>query len=206
MTKESEYSKPRPAPTAARIEVPSVEALRVYGIDLQLEEAQLVLVALSWVIAGSRSKTADNVSQMRSGLVACCRVEAIRDGEIAPAAHPDLAATGWPAGATALRRLGIDRSDIEAYWSRARTRSSDACLPLQWVLAFMPAPLWEAVLMVIKWGPAEAAMRLEDAVIELAQQPVARATRRRAAGRPISSGTINTRVTGVHQLFAALVA
>jgi hypothetical protein len=206
MTKETNYSNPRPAPTAARVELPGIEALRVYSIDMELEKAQAVLVALSWVIAGSRSKTADNVSQMTSGVVACCRVEAIRDGEITPAAHPDLAATGWPAGATALRRLGITRSTIEAYWARARTRSSDACLPLEWVLAFVPAPLWEAVLTVIKWGPTEAAMRLEDAVIELAQQPVARATRRRAAGKPISAGTIHTRVTGVHQLFAALVA
>jgi integrase len=204
MTTNTHSDHPRPVPTTARIELPSLEMLGLHGLDLQLEEARLVLVALSWVIAGSKSKTADNVSQLTSAVAACCRVEAYRDGELVPAAHPELPA-GWPAGRTALRRLGIGRTDIESYWVGARTRSADACLPLAWVLAFVPAPLWNAVLTVIRWGPTEAAMRLEDAVIELAQQPVARATRRRAAGVPISAGTIRTRVTAVHQLFRALV-
>jgi integrase len=205
MSTDSQPSTSRPAPTTARIELPDASALALHNIDLPLESARLVLVALSSVIARSRSKTAGNVSQMTSGVVACCRVEAVRDGEITPAAHPDLRATGWPAGGTAMRRLGIERGDIEAYWARARTRSSDACLPVSWVLAFVPAPLWAAILTVIEWGPEEAAARLEDAVIELAEQPVARATRRRSAGNPISAGTIRTRVTAVHQLFSALV-
>lgn len=204
MTINTHRDHPRLAATAARNELPGPDVLGLHGIDLQLEEARLVLVALSWVIAGSKSKTADNVSQMTSALAACCRVEAYRDGELVPAAHRDLP-TGWPAGRTALRRLSIERTDIESYWVRARTRSADACLPLAWVLSFVPAPLWTAVLTVIRWGPSEAAIRLEDAVIELAQQPVARATRRRAAGLPISAGTIRTRVTALHQLFRALV-
>jgi hypothetical protein len=195
----------RPEPTAARLELPTADALRAHGIDMTLEEARLVLVVLSWIIAYSKSKSADNVPQMVRGVIECCRIESIRNGDIAPAAHPGLPATGWPAGTTALRKLGFARGDIQAYWSVTRTRWSDACLPLDWVLQFVPAPVWPAVLTMVKWGPVEAALRLQDAVIDLARRPVARATRRRAAGKPISLGTINTWVTGVHQLFAALV-
>jgi hypothetical protein len=48
-------------------------------------------------------------------------------------------------------------------------------------------------------------MRLEEAVIDLAQRPVAVDTRRRPAGSPVSAGTINTRITGVIQLCDVLV-
>ena len=172
---------------------------------MELDEARLVATCLSCVIASGRSKTRDKVAQMTSGLVAAGRVEGVRDGERVPAAHPELAAFGWPAGATALRQLGIDHRMLEGYWARTRTRATDACLPLHWILAFVPAPLWRAVLTLIKWGPAEAGMRLEDAVIELAQRPIEIPNRRRPEGAKLSAGTINTRVTGVHQLFDALV-
>lgn len=194
-----------PAPTSARAELPTVDHARQLGLTMGLEEARLVLACLSCFIARGHSKTRDKVSQMVAGLVACCHVEGVRDDELVPAALPHLPRSGWPAGATALRRIGIDHRTLESYWARARTRATDASLPLTWVLEFVPAPLWEAVLTLIKWGPAEAGMRLEDAVIELAQQPVAIATRRRPAGATLSAGTINTRITGLHQLFDVLI-
>jgi integrase len=194
-----------PAATCARIELPGVEAVRRLGLEMEVDEARLVATCLSCVIAKGRSKTRNKIAQLTSGLVACCRVEGVRDGVTVPAAHPELAAFGWPAGATALRQLGIDHRTLEGYWARARTRATDACLPLPWLVAFVPAPLWQAVLTLIKWGPAEAGMRLEDAVIELAQQPIAIANRRRPNGARVSAGTINTRVTAVHQLFDAFV-
>jgi hypothetical protein len=168
-------------------------------------EARLVLVVLSGVIGSGRSKWRDKVAQMMRGVVACCRVESMRDGQVVEPAHPELSEFGWPAGQTAMRRLGIDHGELENYWLLARRRSTDACLPLEWVLAFVPAQVWPAVLTVIEWGPAEAAMRLEDAVVELAVRPVAIATRRREADARLSAGTINTRITGVHNLFAVLV-
>ena len=194
-----------PTPTTARLELASPEVVRELGLDLGLDEARLVLTCLSHVIATGRSKTRDKVSQMMAGLIACCRVESVRDGEVIVAAHPDLPLGGGPAGATALRRLGIDHRVVERYWARARTRSTDACLPVAWVLAFVPAQFWRPVLSVVEWGPSEAALRLEDAVIELAQQPIATRNRRRPAGALLSAGTINTRITGVHQLFSVLV-
>jgi hypothetical protein len=192
-------------PTSARVELASVEAVRALGLDMGLDEARLVHVALSGVIASGWSKSREKVAQMNRGVVACCRVEGMRDGELVAAAHPELSEFGWPSGLSAFRALGIDHRVLEKYWQRARRLSTDACLPLAWVIAFVPAPLWPAVLTVIRWGPAEAAARLEDAMVELAQRPVAIKTRRRAADARLSAGTLNTRVTAVHNLFAVLV-
>ena len=194
-----------PGPTSARGELPTIEAVRALGLSMELDEARLVLTCLSRVIASGRSKSREKVAQMNRGVLACCRVEGVRDGEPVSAAHPELSEFGWPAGQTALRKLGIDHLLLERYWARARTRASDASLPLNWVLAFVPAPLWSAVLTVIRWGPAEAGMRLEDAVIDLAQRPLATRSRRRSEDATLSAGTINTRITGIHHLFSALV-
>jgi integrase len=194
-----------PAATSARIELSDLSVVRAVGLAMELDEARLVATCLSVVIASGRSKSREKVAQMNRGVVACCRVEGMRDGEQVLPTHPDLSEFGWPAGQTALRCLEIDNRILESYWARARTRSTDACLPLAWLLAFVPAPLWSAVLTVIKWGPEEAAMRLEDAVIDLAQRPLSTRNRRRPDNATLSAGTINTRITGVHHLFEALV-
>jgi integrase len=194
-----------PEPRTARAELQAQGQVDTLGLGMTLTEARLVLTALSGMVARGRSKTRDKLAQMTSALVACCLIEGSRDGIAFPAAHPELARFGWPAGATALRRLGIDHILIERYWTRARTRSTDACLPLDWVLAFVPAPLWRAVLTVIEWGPGETGLRLEDAVIEMAQRPLEVQTRRRPAGSTISAGTITTRITGMLQLCDVLV-
>ena len=194
-----------PAPTSARVELPDSDAVRALGLSMSLDEARLVLTCLSCFIARGRSKTRDKVQQMLSGLIAACRVEGVRDGEVIPAAHPELRLFGWPSGATALRRLDIDHLVLELYWARARTRATDACLPKEWAVQFAPPRVWPAVLTLIGWGPAETGLRLEDAVTELAQQPISIRTRRRPGGAKLSKGTIATRVNGVHQLLDVLV-
>jgi hypothetical protein len=209
MTHKNEHSESAGiaslAPTTAREQLPTLAAVQELGLTMDLDEARLVLTVLSNVIGRGRSKTRGKTGQMLAGLVACCRVEGFRDGAPVAAAHPELAPFGWPAGATAMRRLGIDARDIETLSVRNRQRrATDACLPLAWVLAFVPAPFWEPALTLIKWGPAEAAMRLEDAVIELAQQPIAIPNRRRPTGSTLSAGTIHTRVTGIHEVFQVL--
>jgi integrase len=194
-----------PEPTTARLELPSIEAVRALGLELDLEEARLVLVALSGVIGSGRSKSREKVAQMNRAVTACCGVEGVRDGELVAAAHPELGEFGWPSGQRALRELGIDHRRLERYWQMARRRATDACLPLAWVLAFVPARLWPAVLSVIAWGPAEAAWRLEETVVAWAQRPLAVTTRRRGPGATLSAGTINTRISGIHNLYAVLV-
>ena len=37
-----------------------------------------------------------------------------------------------------FRRLGITNRDLEAYCRAARRCADDACLPLEWALAFFP--------------------------------------------------------------------
>ena len=204
-THTNHHLDPIPSPRTARMELQTQADVDALGLQMTVEEARLVLAVLSGMIARGRSKTRDKVAQMTSGLVACCLVQSYRDGHPVSAAHPELPRFGWPAGATALRRLGIDHTVIERYWARTRTRSTDACLPLEWVAAFVPAKLWSPVLTLIRWGPAETQRRLEDAVIDLAQHPVAIKTRRRSPDALLSAGTINTRVTGVLQLCDVLL-
>ena len=194
-----------PAPTSARVELPTQAAVDAVGIELELGEARLVLAALSRMIGRGHSKSRDKVSQMINGLVACCLVEGIRDGSPFEAAHPELRRYGWRAGATAMRMIGIDHLVLERYWRKARRYATDACLPLHWVLAFVPAEVWPAVLTLIRWGPAMTGERLEDAVFEMAEQPLLVQTRRRKEGATLSAGTINTRVTGLLQLCDELV-
>jgi len=167
-----------PAPTRALRELPDLARVRAHGIEtLSLDEARIVLVALSLFIARGTSKTRGKVAVMASMLVAACRVEMIRDGQFEAAAVPDLPTTGWPQGASAFAQLGIDRERLEGYWVEARNRADDACLPVEWVLAFAPAQLWPAVVALLEWGPLEAAMRVEEAVTLWARTPIRQGTR-----------------------------
>src|SRR5262249_40434227 len=144
-TKNNAENNGVPAPTIGRCELPNQDAVEALGLTMHLDEARLVLAALSGVIGSGRSKSRDKVAQMVRGVIACCRAESMGDGMPVKAAHPELSEFGWPAGQTAMRRVGIDHRQLEAYWLLARRRSSDACLPLAWVLEFVPAQLWPAV-------------------------------------------------------------
>lgn len=195
-----------PPPTRSLRELPDFERLRLLGIEtLSLDEARVVLVALSLLIAKGRSRSRNKVNVMTSALVAACRVEMVRDGHVEPPALPDLPAEGWPQGVTAFRQLAIDREVLESYWVEARNRADDACLPLEWVLAFAPARLWTAVMALIRWGPLEAAMRVEEAMTVLARTPIRFGTRRRPDGSPLAAGTLETRVDGLWALMQVLI-
>ena len=128
-TDANNHIDPIPAPSTARMDVQTQADVNALGLQMTLDEARLVLAVLSGMIARGRSKTRQKAGQMTSGLVACCLVESYRDGRPVAAAHPEVPRFGWPAGATALRRLGIDHTVIERYWARTRTRSTDASLP-----------------------------------------------------------------------------
>src|SRR5437016_471544 len=96
-----------PAPTRATRELPDEAAVEAAGIKLPVDEARLVLAVLSAVIGRGHSKTRDKIHQMVTGLVAAATIDIERDGVIEPAPHPELTLTGWPAGPSAFRRLGI---------------------------------------------------------------------------------------------------
>jgi hypothetical protein len=185
--------------------LPTQAEVDAAGIELELDEARLVLALLSGVICRGHSVSRDKVTQMMNGLVACCHVYGTRDGFAIEAAHPELPRYGWPAGATAMRRLGIDHDVLARYWRTAKRLATDASVPLTWAVAFVPAALWPAVLTFVGWGPEEAAARLEEAVFAMADQPLFVQTRRRKDGATLSAGTINTRITGVLQLCDEIV-
>ena len=195
-----------PAPTRASRELPNADCLGELGITgLTLAQAQLVLAALSLFIAKGRSKSRSRVNVATSLLVAACQTEVARDGRFEPAALPDLPTDGWPQGKTAFAALGIDHELLAEYWRLAKNRADDACLPLEWVLAFAPAALWPAVWQLICWGPREAGVRCEEALIVLARTPIRFATRRRPAEATLAKGTLESRMDGLWGLMQALI-
>jgi hypothetical protein len=99
----------------------------------------------------------------RYGLAFASRQDTHRYGA---APLPDLPTTGWTMGTTAFERLGITNLELEEYWRKARMGWEDACLPLRWALAFMPAAIWPAIALFASWGPDEAYIRLEAAVTD----------------------------------------
>ncbi len=195
-----------PMPTRASAELPDLAAVRAAGIhDLTLEDARLVAVVLSLFIGKGRSKSRSAVGIAMSLLVAACRVEVVRDGQAQSPALPNLQTEPLPSGATALKRLGIGHVELEAYWRGAKNRADDACLPVAWLLEFVPGGLWPAVRTLVAWGPYEAGTRAEEAVALLAETPIRCGTRRRAAGSPIAAGTLESRVDCLWGLMQALL-
>lgn len=206
MTTPNPGSSPPAPPTRALEVFPTAEAVRDAGVEvLTLDEARLVAVVLSLFIGKGRAKTRSKVGIAIDLLVPACRVEVIRDGTTRPAALPTLPAGPWPHGDTAFNQLGIDSRILDAYWRTAKNRADDACLPLPWLVAFVPAPLWLAVLTLIKWGPYEAGVRAEEAVTVLAETPIPRGNRRRPEGSPIAEGTLENRVDNYWALMQAIV-
>ena len=195
-----------PAPRRAAEELPTLKRARELGIDvLDLESARTVACLLSRYLARGRSKGRSNLKGMMIALATACSVEVVHDGEAEPAPHPELEAVIWPDAPVACRRLGISASTLDAYWREARNRSSDACFPIEWLLAFFPAALWPAVATLISWGPERTRVRLEQTAIALAKRTTVKERRRRAKGSPLAQTTIDAWVTALMGLLEELV-
>lgn len=195
-----------PAPTRARTLFPTLEAVHAAGISgITLEESRIVAAVLSRFIASGTSKTRGKVGIMLGLLVPACRVELVRDGELHAAALPDLPTGPLASGATPFNQLGIDHLVMTEYWTITARRADDACMPLAWLLAFVPAPFWEAVATLIRWGPYEAGVRAEEAVIVLARTPIRQGNRRRPEGSSISKGTLENRVDYLWSFMDAII-
>lgn len=194
-----------PTPANARRELPDPDSLAQAGIELDLAQARLVLTALSHVVARGQSKTRAKVYPLLRLTAFCCSLDFERDGRVYPAPFPNLRDHSWPSSATPMRRLGIDHTLLTDYWAGAWNRSDDACLPLDWVLAFAPAAAWPAIAAVIGWGPDATRARIEQAIVELGRTPLQRRARRRPDGATIARGTIKNWITCVWDLLQALV-
>ena len=195
-----------PAPTRASAEFPDSLTLETLGLTaLSLDEARIVACALSAFISAGRSKDRTKVGVMISMLVGVCHVTVVRDGEEQAAALPDLPDGPWPHGRSVFAQLDIDHDQLEAYWRLAKNRADDACLPREWLLAWVPAPLWAALAIVLRWGPYEGGVRAEEATAVFAQTPIHRGTRRRAEGSMLAAGTIQNRVDAFWAVLRAFV-
>lgn len=194
-----------PAPRRATTELPDQATVDEAGINLDLETARLVLVTSFRQTARGRSKTRTNLYDTIIGLAFLARQEIERNGETEPAPFPDLPLGRWPQGRDVLRHLGITNRELEAYCRDARQRADDACLPLEWALAFFPAAIWPMIAKLIEWGPEQVALHMEWAVSTMAQTKTQRTRRRRAAGESLSLSAIEHYMGGVWQLMDVLL-
>ena len=144
-----------PRPRGSLSELPDQAAVDAAGIALDLEMARLVSCVIFRQTARGRSKTRGTLYHTQMGLAFLGRQEIERDGDTEPAPFPDLPLDRWPQGKEVLSRLGITNRDLEAYCRGARRRAGDACLPLEWALAFFPAAIWPMIAQVIEWGPEQ---------------------------------------------------
>jgi len=81
---------------------------------------------------------------------------------VEPAPFPEVPALPWPGPENALRRLGLEPSDVDTLWEEADQLEEEfATLPLPLVLALYPPAIWPVVAAAIEWGPYELNRRLE---------------------------------------------
>jgi hypothetical protein len=194
-----------PAPCRAATELPDQVTLEAARINLDLETARLVLSALSRQAGRGRSKTRTNLYDTIMGLVFVGRQPIERNGVTEAAPFPDLPVDRWPQGREVFRRLGISNRQLEAYFRAARRGADDACLPLEWALAFFPAAIWPMIAQLIRWGPERVGLRMEWAVTTMVETKTQRNRRRRAAGEPLSDSVIDHYIGGVWQLMDVLL-
>ena len=196
-----------PAPRRAAEELPTLERVHELGIEVHdLEVARTVACLLSRYLARGHSKGRSNLKGMMIALATACATEVLHDGEAESAPHRELEAVTWPNASVAFRCLGISASTLESYWREARNRFSDACFPIEWLIAFFPAPLWPAVATLVSWGPERTRVRLEQTAIALAKRTTVKERRRRPKGSPLADTTIDAWVTALMGLLGELVS
>ena len=207
MTSSKDTNEAGPlAPRRAADELPTLERTRELGIEVvELETARAVACLLSRYLARGRSKSRSNLKAMMIALATASSIEVVHDGEAEPAPHPELEAVIWPNASVAFRRLGVTAAALDVYWREARNRSSDACFPIEWLVAFFPVSLWPAVATAISWGPERTRVRLEQTAMALAKRTTVKERRRRPKGSPLADSTIDAWVTALMGLLEELV-
>jgi integrase len=189
------------------------EWLAEVGMTVDLEQLTVVHYVLSRLL-GEGSGDRANFHNLATPLAALGTRSLRRNGveeaapfpHLAPTAWPfPVTAKGWPAGATALNRLGMTAADLNLLWRRAVVDDDlHALLPVGVVCAFFPPPLWRMVARVIAWGPAETSYRLRRFLMAEATRELA-PTRARRSGGTVSKHTIKNRYALMRRLMSVLV-
>jgi hypothetical protein len=148
-------------------ELPDLAAVRDAGIDLDLEQACLVHMLLSRTIVHGESKARQVPAGAMRMIVAVVTARVrVGAGELLPSLVTDAGTLRFPAGNTALKRLGIESRDISLLWDESPTFAT-SCLPLGWVLEFAPPPLWPYVAALVNCDPSEFLPRVHEALKQL---------------------------------------
>jgi len=178
--------------TVVEQELPDLAAVRAAGIELSLEHARAVLMLWSRVIAHGQGK-ARNTPYIAARVIrlAVSAQVPLPDGGVLEPLLLGGETVGVPDGKTALRRLGLDSSEITAVWHESAPFAT-SCLPLEWVLAFLPAGAWPLVAALIDCSPGELSPRIDEAL--------------RQHGRTTGPAPLRNDVTCLWQVMKILVA
>ncbi|MGD0713029.1 MAG: hypothetical protein ABSB24_02440 [Gaiellaceae bacterium] len=145
--------------------LPDLSALRAAGIELELGEARLVHMLWSRVIADGDGKRRHRPYTAAHAIhfLVTAEVEGA-PGECLAPLLADSSDFSYPEGLTAMRYLGLGSADITALWNESATFPT-SCLPLRWVLAFLPAPSWPLIAAFISCdSDRELVPRLHEAL------------------------------------------
>lgn len=197
---------PLPAPTRAVHELPDEGALAGAGITgISLEMARIILVVLSRFICSGKSSFRLHVYDALCFLRFVGHRPFEYNGRRSAPPHPDLAKEKVPSGKTVMEsRLKITKFDLDEYWVTAEERADDACLPLEWALAFVPAPFWPLIASFIEWGPALARARMLPAVTIWSRRRKHRRDHRRPRGARLGQRRVDSVVHAVRRLSRAI--
>jgi hypothetical protein len=134
-------------------ELPDEAALRRAGIQLDLPSARLVATLWSRVMAHGDDKRRERpaTAARALGRIATAQVKIGPDEQLQQLVGGSVT-NGCPAGATALAALGIESADIASAWAATPTFPT-SCLPVRWILAFLPAEWWPVVAGVVECHP-----------------------------------------------------
>jgi hypothetical protein len=155
--------------------IPNSETLARFGIDCEESVARDLLVILSRVFAYGDSKMRTAVYQGSRLITMSVASEVMTDDEVLPALLPPLA-VALPQGTTALNRLDNDHVDVTREWER-RTPAIMAAFPLETMTVVLPAPAWIYLARFLECGPAEAQLRLNEAIKVRATEITAKSLR-----------------------------
>ena len=154
---------------------PEERTLAIQRVEtLEVETARVILCVLSSLLGESQDNERQQAAKSINLLKRAGALEWINEytHETEPAPHPELCRLGCPTGSAALNALGLKGPDIGKCWSDRHTAVEDSCLPLCWVLEFVPAPFWPLLATVIEMGPDEVRSRTKKVFGELASTPL----------------------------------
>jgi hypothetical protein len=145
-------------------ELPDLAAVRAAGIELSLEDARVVLMVWSRLIAHGQCKSRQlpYVSARFVRGIVSAHVPVGPGEELAPLVVVE-SIPRIPDGKTVLKRLQLESNEISALWDASPTFAT-SCLPLELVLEFLPAGVWLEVAAFIACPQEELSPRIHEAL------------------------------------------